>query len=199
MVRIRRALQVSLIVVATACAVAGCKGDPDADVDTPEPPDPGPPRVILARAPAEVRERCREIAADASTTIFCPTRIPPPKEGRRYLGVDEVRNVEGDKVVGAELNYTAKPQRAMQNTFIHMYFLPTAVLPYLPNKSRMAEFGDREGTFYPATGHDPQNNHFEFSCQLGAQDEYWVSVHSIGRGSRQLLDAMVSQLRPVTQ
>lgn len=47
--------------------------------------------------------------------------------------------------------------------------------------------------------HDPDDNHFNFSCRLGSSTEYWVSVHSVGRGSRQLLDAMVRELRPVSR
>lgn len=182
---------VLLVVVGTS--LAGCADDPDA----PRPRAPGPPRLILERAPAEVRETCREIAARATETIYCPERIPAPKGGRRYLGVDEQRNVQGDEVVGVEISWTAEPQPALQNTFMHVYILPTSVLPYLPKKSRTAEIAGRRGTFYPATGHDAANNHFNFSCHLDSSTEYWVSVHRVGRGSRQLLDAIVRNLEPV--
>jgi hypothetical protein len=190
---IRLRFHAGIIAAAFVLVASGCGGDPE-----PDPVDPGPPLLLLKRAPAEMREACREIAADASTTIYCPTRMPPVKHGKDYLEVKEMRNVSGDAVVGVTIYYTAKKQPALQNTRMHMYFAPTGVLPYLPKKSRHAEIGDRRGTFYPAIGHDPDDNHFNFSCRLGSPAKYWVSVHSVGRGSRQLLDAMVRELEPVS-
>jgi hypothetical protein len=181
-----------MVVGVLALGAIGCGGDPKA-----EPAVSGPPVLRLETVPAEVRQGCREIAAVATTAILCPERMPPPKTGRKYLVVKALKDPREGSVVGVVLSYLAKPQPAIQNTFMHMYFAPTEVFPQIPDRSRPAEVGGRSGTIYPATGHDPSNNHFNFACRIGSQPDYWVSVHSVGRGSRQLLDAMVRGLRPV--